>query len=116
MTTPTIMIKSTITTGITTMTGTILPPSLWGILVGCERLLLTGIAVGLSLWRILVGCGMLLLVLGGAIPVAADDCCNVSPRRLVAAKVGCKISCGRVVVGDGCETVEIKRGLLQNET
>ena len=101
------------------MTGTILPPSLWGILVGCERLLLTGTEVGSSLWRILVGCGMLLLLLlllGGAVPVAADVCCNVSPRRLVAAKVGCKISCGRVVVGDGCETVEIKRGLLQNKT
>ena len=100
------------------MTGTILPPSLWGILVGCEWLLLTCTKVGSSLWRILVGCGMLLLLLllGGAVPVAADVCCNVSPRRLVAAKVGCKISCGRVVVGDGCGTVEIKRGLLQNKT
>ena len=94
MTTPTIIINSTITIVTTMMTSMVVAPSLWGILVGCGVLLLTGTAVDSSLWGTLVGCGMLL---GEAVPVAWEvDSSGV---------------CGGVIVG---ETAEMKHGTSQN--
>ena len=45
MTTPIIMINSTITIVTTMMTSMVVAPSLWGILVGCGVVLLTGTVV-----------------------------------------------------------------------
>ena len=52
--------------------------------------MMTGIIIDLLLWGLLVGSG---LVLGGAVSVAVG--------------VGCMVSCRRLVVGDGCETVVV---------
>ena len=94
MTTPTIMIKSTITKVTTMMTSMVVAPSLGGILVGCGVLLVTGTVVGSSLWGVLVGCGLLL---GGAVPVTWEvDSSGV---------------CGGVIVG---EPAEMKQGTSQN--
>ena len=46
--------------------------------------------------------------MGCELPVASGVGCMVSRRRMVAADVGCMVSCRIVIVGNGCETTEIK--------
>ena len=52
--------------------------------------MMTGIIIDLLLWGVLVGSG---LVLGGTVSVAV--------------RVGCMVSCRRVVVGESCEMVAV---------